>query len=149
MGEWNQKRYVYDFWPKRENEWIRLRDNGNHVTLTYKKIEEDCIDGTKELEIKVSDFERTNQLLNILGYKPKAYQENRRIRYILDEVEIDIDFWPLIPAYMEIEGKTIEEIKKIEKIMDIDKSKITSLNCKDIYLKNYGIDIDNIKELKF
>ena len=27
-GEWYQRRYVYDFNPKRENEWIRLRSNG-------------------------------------------------------------------------------------------------------------------------
>ena len=39
VGEWNQKRYVYDFNPIRENEWIRLRTNGEKTTLTYKNIE--------------------------------------------------------------------------------------------------------------
>lgn len=149
VGEWNQRRYVYDFSPKRENEWIRLRDTGNQITLTYKNVERDSIDGTKELEIEVSDFEETNQLLNILGYKSKAYQENKRIRYILNDVEIDIDTWPMIPTYMEIEGKTIKEVKEIEKLLDVDESKITSLNCQDIYYKVYNIDVDEIKELKF
>ena len=110
---------------------------------------ENSIDGTKELEIEVSDFEETNQLLKILGYIPKAYQENMRIRYMLNDVEMDIDTWPLIPTYMEIEGKTIEEVKQIEKLLGVEEKKITNLNCQDIYKKIYKIDIDKIKELKF
>ena len=149
IGEWYQKRYVYDFNPKRENEWIRLRTNGEKTTLTYKNIESNSIDGTKELEIEVSDFEETNKLLNILEYKPKAYQENKRIRYILNDVEIDIDSWPLIPTYMEIEGKSIEEVKKIEALLDVDINKVTTLNCEDIYKQIYGINIQEISELKF
>ena len=48
IGEWYQKRFVYDFTPKRENEWIRLRDTGKSITLTYKNVEKNTIDGTKE-----------------------------------------------------------------------------------------------------
>ena len=149
IGEWYQKRYVYDFIPKRENEWIRLRDTGEEVTLTYKSIESKEIDGTKELEISVSSFDDTNELLNVLGYKAKAYQENKRIRYILNNVEIDIDSWPLIPTYMELESLNKEDIKQVEEILCVDKDKITTLNCQDIYKKIYNIDIDLIKELKF
>lgn len=112
-------------------------------------IEKNSIDGTKELEIKVSSFEETNQLLNILGYQPKAYQENRRIRYTINNVEIDIDTWPLIPTYLEIEGKSVEEVKQVENLLEINQEDITSLNCQDIYLEKYGIDIETIKELKF
>lgn len=149
IGEWYQRRFVYDFTPRRESEWIRLRDTGNEITLTYKNVEKNTIDGTKELEIVVSNFDETNELLKILGYTPRAYQENKRIRYILNEIEIDIDSWPMIPTYMELEGNSIEEIKKLEDILEIDKSKITNLNCQDIYTDIYNIDVDSIKELRF
>lgn len=149
VGQWHQKRYVYDFTPKRENEWIRLRSNGEKTTLTYKNIENNSINGTKELEIEVSDFDKTNELLNVLGYKSKAYQENKRVRYILNDVEIDIDSWPLIPAYMELEGNSIEAIKKVEELLEVNTSKVTTLNCQDIYKQIYSIDIDKISELKF
>ena len=149
VGEWHQRRYVYDFNPKRENEWIRLRDTGKSVTLTYKNVEKNTIDGTKELEITVSDFDETNELLKILGYAPRAYQENKRIRYMLNGIEIDIDSWPMIPTYMELEGNSIEEIKKLEDTLGIDKDKITNLNCQSIYIDIYNIDVDSIKELKF
>ena len=149
VGEWNQKRNVYDFKPKREDEWIRLRTNGEEVTLTYKNVETNNIDGTKELEIVVSDFDDTDKMLNILGYEVRACQENKRIRYMLDDVEIDIDSWPLIPTYLEIEGKSIDDVKRIEELLEIDKEKITTLNCQSIYEEIYNIDVDSIKYLKF
>ena len=149
IGEWYQRRLVYDFTPKRENEWIRLRDTGNEITLTYKNVEKNTIDGTKELEVVVSSFDDTNEMLKILGYTPRAYQENKRIRYILNNIEIDIDSWPMIPTYMELEGESIEEIKNIEKLLEIDESKITNLNCQSIYEEIYNIDVDKIKELRF
>ena len=148
VGDWHQKRFVYDFNPVRESEWIRLRTNGEETTLTYKNVESDTIDGTKELEIVVSSFDDTNKMLEVLGYKARAMQENKRIRYLFNDVEIDIDSWPMIPTYLELESDSIEKIKEVEELLEIDKSKITTLNCEDIYIQ-YGIDVDNIKELVF
>ena len=148
-GDWHQKRYVYDFIPKRENEWIRLRTNGKETTLTYKNIESKDISGTKELEIVVSDFEETNQLLKIMGYTPRSFQENLRTRYYLDHIELDIDTWPLIPTYLEIEGNSEEDVKRVEKLLELNEAKVTTMNCQDIYLEEYGIDINQIEELKF
>lgn len=149
VGSFNQKRYVYDMKPKKESQWLRLRTDGNITTLTYKNIVKDTIDGTKELEIEVSDFEKTNELLEIMGYVSKGYQENKRIKFELNNVEIDIDTWPMIPTYMELEGKNEEDILDVIKLLNLDKEKITALNCEDIYKKIYKINIDNIKELKF
>lgn len=149
VGEWEQKRYVYDLIPKSENAWLRLRTNGTETTLTYKNVEKNTIDGTKELEIVVSDFEKTNNMLELMGYHHRGYQENKRIRYILDDVEIDLDTWPLIPSYMEIEGKNEKEVNDILAELNISKEKITALNCQDIYKEIYHIDIDQIKELSF
>jgi adenylate cyclase class 2 len=149
VGEWHQKRYVYDFHPVRKSEWIRLRTNGIETTLTYKNVMKDTIDGTKELEIVVDSFEETNEMLNILGYHHRSFQENKRIRYILNNVEIDIDTWPMIPTYMELEGNSIEEIKQIEELLGVDKTKITNLDCQNIYQDIYKIDIDKIGDLKF
>ena len=148
-GEWFYKRYTYDFTPKRESEWIRLRTNGVETTLTYKNVETREIDGTRELEIVVDDFEETNKFLEILGYIHKDYQENKRIRYYLNDVEIDIDTWPMIPTYMELEGPSVEKVKEVEDLLNVDKSKITTLFCDEIYREFYGIEILNMKELLF
>ena len=57
-GSFEQKRYVYDLKPAENGKWIRLRTNGEVTTLTYKDIVSDTIDGTKEIEIEVEDFEK-------------------------------------------------------------------------------------------
>ena len=146
-GEWFYKRYTYDFTPKRDNQWLRLRTNGVETTLTYKNVETREIDGTKELEIEVSDFEETNEFLEILGYIHKDYQENKRIRYYLNDVEIDIDSWPMIPTYLEIEGPSEEDVYKVVELLGFSKSDITTRDVEGIY-NDYGHDVMEIKELK-
>ena len=147
--EWEslQKRYTYDFKPKDEKRWIRLRQNGVETTLTIKNVKSFNIDGTEELEISVDNFENTNLILNKLGYFHKAFQENKRRRYHLNGVEIDIDSWPLIPDYMEFEGKNEEEVVKIIEALGYKKEDATSKDVQSIYL-DYGIDLDTIKELE-
>lgn len=148
IGNKLQRRFVYDFVPKKENSWIRLRTNGNKTTLTIKEIQNDHIDGTKEIEILVDDFDKTNLLLEKLGYTHKAYQENKRISYIFEGVEIEIDSWPQIPPYLEIEGKSVVEVERVLHLLGFELSKSTSINTTEVY-KKYGIDIDSMKELKF
>ena len=148
-GEYNQKRYVYDLKPVQKDKWIRLRTNGIETTLTYKDIESNTIDGTKEVEIKVDSFEVANEFLNKIGFVARSYQENKRIQYTLDNVEIDIDTWPMIPTYLEIEGNSEEEVNNMVKKLGLSNLKITALNCDDTYRKIYNIDISKIKELKF
>jgi len=149
QGEFDQRRYVYDLNPVIDNKWIRLRTDGIKTTLTIKHRTNDKIDGTKELEIEVSDFDDTNKILEELGYKFRAYQENKRTRYTLNGVELDIDQWPLIPPYLEIEGKSEQEINSMIELLAVDKSKITSKGVRLVYEDFYGIDIMPIKELKF
>lgn len=148
-GEYNQKRYVYDLKPVQNGKWIRLRTNGNETTLTYKDVVSNTVDGTKELEFKVEGFEIVNEFLNKIGFTARSYQENKRIQYILDNVEIDIDTWPMIPTYLEIEASNEKEIYNMIKKLGLNDSKITLLNCDDIYRQIYNIDISKIKELKF
>ncbi len=148
-GDFEQKRYVYNIIPKCDGKWLRLRTNGKNTTLAYKSVEKNSIDGTKELEIKVEDFEKTNNLLELAGIKNKGYQENKRTQYVLDGVEIDIDTWPLIPTYVEIEGKNEESVVNMIKKLGIEDKKVTALDVQSVYEKFYNIDISKIDILKF
>ena len=148
VGDFFQKCYVYDFNPVVKGKWIRLRTNGDESTLTIKNIVSPLIDGTKEIEIIVSDFDKCNYILSELGYKAKSYQENKRVRYILDGVEIDIDTWPMLPTYVEIEGKSEEEVMTVVKKLGYNEDRITTLDVDSIY-KKYGYNLNVIDELKF
>jgi adenylate cyclase class 2 len=149
IGDFDQKRYVFDTIPTVESKWIRLRTNGKNSTLTYKSVEKATIDGTQEIEVEVSDFEKTRELLEACGIKHRGYQENRRNQYILDDVEIDIDSWPMIPTYVEIEGKDEQSVMKMVDKLELDKSKLTALDVMSVYDQIYHIDMNKIKHLKF
>ncbi len=144
-----QRRYVYDFNPVNPDKWIRLRTNGNTTTLTIKEVNKNTIDGTKELEIVVDDFDKTNSILNELGYKPRAIQENKRIKYDLNGVEVDIDTWPKIPSYLEVEGKSEDDVYKTLDLLGISKDMVTALNTQSIYKEIYGIDTSKEEVLSF
>ena len=148
IGDWLQVRNCYDFNPAKPNSWVRLRTNGKETTLTIKEIENSTISGTKELEIVVSDFEETDRILNKLGYSARSSQENRRIRYMLDGVEIDIDSWPKIPTYLELEANSEEEIILALNKLKIDKNKLVTLDVVSIY-KHYGIVFDELPKKLF
>lgn len=143
-----QQRLVYDLKPKCDNKWIRLRTNGTTSTITIKDIEAKTVDGTKELEIEVSDFEKANEILEVLGYHNRGFQQNKRTQYILDGVEIDLDRWPLIPEYMEIEGESEEAVYNCLDKLGIDKNEIVTLDVASIYT-HYGYDGEHLADLNF
>lgn len=144
-----QKRFLYNFHEEFRGRFIRLRTNGLKTTLTIKdKSADKEIGSVKELEIEVSDFYSANKILEMLGYEHSTYQENKRTIYKLDDIEFDIDTWPMIPTYLEIEGKSKESVENMIKKLDIDKNKITLDKVSEIYSK-YGIDIHEYSELKF
>lgn len=43
--------------------WIRVRDEGDKVTLAYKQLVNRTIEGTKEISLAVEDFDKISNLL--------------------------------------------------------------------------------------
>ncbi|MFF4339428.1 class IV adenylate cyclase [Kitasatospora sp. NPDC001540] len=147
LGDRFQRRYVYDI-PGRPGTWVRLRDTGTDVTLCVKEIHSDAIDGVSETETTVGDFDTTNTLLGKLGYQPKAYQENRRSSWTLGGAAIEIDEWPLIPPYLEIEGDSADHVHATATALGLPLAELTSENTTKVY-RRYGIDIEAIPRLTF
>ncbi|MEU1545329.1 CYTH domain-containing protein [Nocardia sp. NPDC005745] len=148
LGERFMRRYVYDITPGDRSKWIRLRDNGNGVTLAVKQITSDAIDGTHEVEVGVDDFGGANALLELLGFTAKSYQETKRISFVLDGAQLDIDTWPGIPPYLEIEAATEEDVIRIAELLGYAEADLTGENTIKIYAR-HGIDLDTVRELRF
>ncbi len=143
-----QRRYVYDITPGDQSKWIRLRDTGRKTTLAVKAITHDGIDGTYEVEVTVDSLQATNELLGMIGFKPKGYQENRRTSFTLDGAELEIDEWPMIPPYLEIEADTPAEVVRVAGLLGYDESQLTSENTTKVYAR-YDIDLTQHEEVKF
>jgi len=148
LGEKFMRRYVYDIVPGDQSKWIRLRDTGTETTLTVKEITSDAIDGTHEVEVAVDDFTTANALLAMLGFIPKSYQENKRTSFILDGAQVEIDTWPKIPAYLEIESGSKEEVVRVADLLGYSEDQLTGENTIKVYAR-YGIDLTAITDLRF
>jgi adenylate cyclase class 2 len=148
LGKRFMRRYVYDIIPGDRSKWIRLRDTGDETTLTVKQITSDAIDGTHEIEVAVDDFNATNALLEVLGFTAKSYQETKRTSFILDGAQVEIDTWPQIPSYVEIEAGSKDEVIRVAALLGYTEADLTGENTIKIYAR-YGIDLDTIPELRF
>jgi adenylate cyclase class 2 len=142
------RRYVYDIAPGDQSKWIRLRDAGTETTLCVKQIESDAIDGTHEVETAVGDFMAASDLLAMLGFTPKSYQENRRTSFILDGARLELDEWPLIPPYLEIEGDSKDHVLRVASLLGYGENQLTGENTIKVYAR-YGIELESIQELCF
>ena len=148
INNYEQIRYVYDFNHVKENKWIRLRTDGFKTTLTIKEYTSSKINVVNELEIEVSDMEKTNLILEKLGYKKRSVQENKRTRYILNDVEIDIDTWPYLKTFVEFESKSKEKIYDVLKLLDIDIKNTTTKIADDFYY-DIGFTKEMLNDLRF
>jgi len=152
------RRKVFDYPDLRLNDrgaYLRLRDEGDKITLTFKQRlgvkshdGKTNDEGMEEIKIKVSDFEKTAELLTKMGLKEKFYEENRRIRHQLDDIEFDIDFWPLLDPYLEIEAPSWEKIDEAIKLLKLDPKDKKIFSTYQVYQLK-GIDENDYQILTF
>lgn len=133
------------------NKWLRLRQSNNKIELTLKHVyqkNKGKIQKVKEFEVNTSNLEETNQILENMGIVRRNYQEKIRHSYVYKEAEIEIDEWPMLKPYMEIECDNEETIQEIINLLNLTNNEIVSLNTEQLY-KRENIDVLEIAELKF
>ncbi len=137
------RRNVFDYPDERlekEGAWVRVRDEGDgKITLSYKRLVDRTLQGTKETTLDVSSFETMCNFLLAIGMKQDAYQETKREKWELDGSEITIDTWPWIPTFLEIESPTEENLKKISKDLELDWFQAMHGSVETAYQKYYDV----------
>jgi len=145
------KRIVFDTtvqWGK--NSYLRVRDEWDRVTCTYKEQKEWNLDITSisELETEVQDFDIMVKIYKKLWFKEKSFQESyREIWHINDEIECMIDVWPGLEPYIEIEWENEEIVKKYSQLLGFDYNDGIFGSSFQIYEKELGIDFDTMNNL--
>jgi adenylate cyclase class 2 len=111
---------IHSFEMSKKNAFIRIRDEGYRCTMTYKQFDEDSVNGAKEYEITVSDFDEAVAILSQGGLTYDTYQESKRENWVLGDVEIMLDEWPWLNPYIEIEGPSEESVKETAERLGMD-----------------------------
>lgn len=110
------RRVVYDF-PDgvldRRGAWARVRDEGDRITMSYKQAPvgstvSDCF----ETELVIDSFERGMRFYEDLGLVRKSSQETKRESWEIPGAKFDIDTWPGIPTFIEVEAEDEATVRR-------------------------------------
>lgn len=126
--------------------WLRVRDEGDKITMSLKAIDGEGIERQKETEIVISDYESGVHLLESIGCVQKAYQESLRELWRIDEVDVTIDEWPFLEPYIEVEGLSEEVVKEISEKLGFDYGTALFDSVDAQYSKKYNITIDAVNQ---
>lgn len=153
IGDFHYRTVTFDYpgFPlDKDAAWVRLRDEGDKVTLAYKRrlgVTSNKGDdkGMEEVEFEVGDFEIAKTFLLKIGLIVKFAQEKKRTRYSKDGVDFDIDTWPRLKPYLEIEGESHEAVKAAMKWLNIPASAAKQCSATQVYEMNGIRDKDYIE----
>ncbi len=133
-----------------KNAWVRLRDEGDCYTMTFKVVDDrNSIEGMREVGFVVDDIAAAKDFLEQLGVKQKGYEENLREEWKIGDVLFEIDTWPLIDPYLEIEGPDEKAVKEYFEKLGLDYSEAVFGSVDILYKDLYGIDILSKERLTF
>ena len=121
---------------KGKGKFIRIRKNGDDIRLTYKNHVEHTVGGTTEIEFGIDDAKKAEALFESIGLPPYRRQQKKRHTFMLGEVTVDIDTWPRVPTYVELEGESEDALKAAAEKLGFD--------WKDAEFHNAGWVIENI-----
>jgi len=144
--EFLMKRIVFELPTGHEIKggWLRVRDEADKITMSLKIVDGDKMENQKEICLKIDNFDEGIKFLEAIGARQKAYQESRRELWILANVEITIDEWPYLEPYVEIEGGSETEVKKISAKLGFDYAQALFCSVDTLYHKKYGTALEVI-----
>lgn len=146
---------IFEEWIFAKSEWksfrgrARVRAQGKEVLVAYKETTKKTSEGNVEIEFVAGSKEHAIAFITKLGIPLLRHQQKRRIHFLLDGVAIDIDFWPMIPPLVEIEGESLAAIEKVAKALGLALKDACELDARQIIRDIYKVDIDEMSEYVF
>jgi adenylate cyclase, class 2 len=126
-------------WRESGRELVRVREGREGVFVSYKHAVEDTATGTEEIEFRVEDRGAVEEFLRRLGLVAYRQQEKRRHSFQLGEVRIDLDSWPKVPTYVELEGPSEATIREAAGLLGLEWSEAIFGNAGLMIEERYGI----------
>jgi adenylate cyclase class 2 len=141
------RRVIYDhkFHPEFTSDFVRIRDEGLKTTMTAKTHSQTGkMKDEKEIEVVVDSYDNTIKVFKSMGFVPDKYQETLRESWILGDVHIDIDTWPGLEPYCEIESNSEDKIKDVSEKLGFEWSEHFVSNSMDMYADVYEIGVHDV-----
>lgn len=133
-----------------EDQWARVRDEGDKVTMTYKHaFDTTRADGMEEVEFTVSSFENAAQFMQKIGFRKSLYQENFRETWMKSDMEVTLNEWPALAPFAEVEGPSVEEVQIASEALGFPYATAMFGGVGVLYKRTNNWDMDYVPELTF
>ena len=152
-AEFLQKRWVFELPAEKRSRhtFMRVRDEGGIITMTWKEFTNTEIDNPNEIELIVDSFDKAVEILTQIGCVPTSFQESYRELWHLGDAKITIDTWPFYPPFVEIEGisEAIVHVASVQ--VGFDWSAALFCGVSKLFKTKYGehVNISDMPKLVF
>ncbi len=131
-----------------ENWFLRIRTYSNGKReVTWKAKSE--ITGTtrrhKEINFELEEPEKLADLFQEIGLQSYAHQEKDRTSFVYKDWQFDIDQYPGMPAFLEIEGNSEEHVKEAMKLLGLENNRTWAKGERILIQETYNLDWYNMR----
>lgn len=152
--EYLQKRVLYDLPKGHEIQGgrLRVRDEGDKTTMSLKISGNQNIESQKEICLEVDNFGQAQIFLESIGAIQKSFIESKRELWQLDQVQITIDEWPFLEAYIEIESDSEASVKQVAQKLGFGWTKAIFGSASQFYSSKYQVSeevVNNTLKITF
>jgi adenylate cyclase class 2 len=134
---------------KENHPWyLRVRSySTGKVEITWKGKPEiiDNVRQVKEVNVLVDSHEKTAMLFESLGLVCYAHQEKKRISWKLGDTQFDLDTYPKMLPYLEIEAKSAKEISEMIQKLNLEKYATWNEGERILIEEKYKLDWHNMR----
>ena len=129
-----------------KSDYIRVRNEGNVIRLSYKRTanESGKLSDQKEIDVEVGDYDKTVEILKLIGVKFNKVQETLREEWLYKGAQITIDTWPGLETYSEIEAGSEREVKSFAHDLGLNWEGRIITTAAEVYAKVYGMSIEEV-----
>lgn len=123
--------------------YLRIRnsfDGGYELTWKGKHVEVAGSREVKEIHFHLPDHEKMRELLTVFGLETYAHQEKDRSSWRLGDWRFDIDTYPGVPTFVEIEGTSGEHIDEAARMLGVTDHERWNDGERTLMEKKHSID---------
>ena len=128
--------------------YIRVRDEGHRITMTFKKNSSNKIFPI-EHEVIIDNFDEGCAILIGLGCEKKYHYEKIREIWHIQNTEVCWDTNPGRYDIMEVESKSKRELEKYVNLLELSNIKHDDFTDDELYLNAFGIIMPKNVNLTF
>lgn len=128
--------------------FLRIRTNSegeSEVTWKGKRENLGVSSTKKEINLKIFNPNACAELFSEIGLELYGHQEKDRVSWKYKNWRFDLDHYPKMPAYLEIEGDSEDHIQEAIKLLGLEENTATPNGERDVITKNYNLDWFNMR----